>query len=296
MPRIDAPGLVHHVITRGIEKRRIFIDDADRSHFVWRLGVVLEECSVACLGWALMSNHVHLILRTGPVPVSTAMARLLTGYAVCFNRRHDRVGHLFQNRYRSHLVESEEYLLALIRYVHRNPLRAGLVQDLDELALHPWTGHAVLMGKRSAPFQSDGEILERFGPTPAAARGRLAEWMAVDDPAPAPVDPSSARGDDAIGHLELRVCRELGLDHRRLGSRSRAAASDARAAVVYLGLRALDLSTAEVARLLGISPRSVQRAVPRGARVVATRPGLGELQRSLLRGTGFTTSRSRNVP
>ena len=103
--RIDAPGALHHIICRGIERRRIFDDDADRDNFLERLGAILEETSTPCYGWALIPNHFHLLLRTGKVPISTVMRRLLTGYAVSFNRRHRRYGHLFQNRFKSILCQ-----------------------------------------------------------------------------------------------------------------------------------------------------------------------------------------------
>ncbi|MBW2058222.1 MAG: transposase [Deltaproteobacteria bacterium] len=128
--RIDAAGAVHHVIIRGIERRRIFYNDADRNSFTERLGKVISETRTACLGWVLMPNHAHLLFRTGLVPLATVMRRLLTGYAVSFNRKHLRHGHLFQNRYKSILCQEDLYLRELVRYIHLNPLRAGLVSDM----------------------------------------------------------------------------------------------------------------------------------------------------------------------
>ena len=91
-------------------------------------------------------------MRTGPTPLSNVMRRLMTGYAVIFNRRHKRSGHLFQNRYKSIVCEEDPYLLELIRYIHLNPLRAGLVKDLRELDKYPWTGHSAILGKRKNPL------------------------------------------------------------------------------------------------------------------------------------------------
>ncbi len=93
--RIDAPGALHHIICRGIERRKIFDDDVDRDNFLERLGNILIETSTPCYSWALIPNHFHLLLRTGNVAISTVMRRLLTGYAVSYNRRHRRTGHLF---------------------------------------------------------------------------------------------------------------------------------------------------------------------------------------------------------
>jgi REP element-mobilizing transposase RayT len=93
--RIDAPGALQHIIIRGIERRAIFETDTDRDDFIDRLGNLLEKTETACYAWAIMDNHVHLLLRTGTTSISTVMRRLLTGYAVSFNRRHRRYGHLF---------------------------------------------------------------------------------------------------------------------------------------------------------------------------------------------------------
>ncbi len=110
-PRIDAPSILHHIICRGIERRRIFTDDNDRDDFVNRLTTILAETATPCYAWALIPNHFHLLLRTGTTPISTVMRRLLTGYAVAFNHRHKRSGHLFQNRYKSIVCQDDLYLL-----------------------------------------------------------------------------------------------------------------------------------------------------------------------------------------
>ena len=130
--RIDAPGALQHIIVRGIESKRIFFDDQDCDNFVDRLGAVLPESSARCYAWVLIPNHFHLLLRSGNVSISTVMRRLLTGYAVSFNRRHRRYGHLFQNRYKSFLCEEDLYLKELVRYIHLNPLRARIVKQLKE--------------------------------------------------------------------------------------------------------------------------------------------------------------------
>jgi len=93
--RIDAPGALHHIICRGIERRQIFQDNADRNNFINRLSTILKQTSTYCYAWALIPNHFHLLLRTGKEPIATVMRRLLTGYAVSYNRRHRRSGHLF---------------------------------------------------------------------------------------------------------------------------------------------------------------------------------------------------------
>jgi len=93
--RIDAPGALHHIMARGIEGRPIFQNDHDRQDFLKRLALLIEETETKCLAWALLPNHFHLLLISGAAPVAKVMLRLLTGYAVSYNLRHNRQGHLF---------------------------------------------------------------------------------------------------------------------------------------------------------------------------------------------------------
>lgn len=176
--RLDVPGGLHHVICRGIERQVIVRDDNDRMAFVERLGDVLGETGTACYAWAVLSNHVHLLLRASDVPLSRVMRRLLTGYAGTFNRRHGRHGYLFQNRYKSILVQEEPYFLELVRYLHLNPIRAAAVKDLRALDRYPWSGHSALMGHIARPWQAVGEVLGRFTPRRAAARTAYRAFVA----------------------------------------------------------------------------------------------------------------------
>ncbi|MBI5444767.1 MAG: transposase [Deltaproteobacteria bacterium] len=168
--RLDVPGVLQHVMVRGIERRDVFLDDEDRENFVRRLSGLLTRTGTECLAWALLPNHFHLLLRPHDTSLSTFMRRLLTGYAVTFNLRYQRAGHLFQNRYRSIVCDEETYLLEIVRYIHLNPLRAGSVSTLIELDGYPWSGHSVLMGRRSMEGQSVDEVLGRFGTTEREAR------------------------------------------------------------------------------------------------------------------------------
>jgi putative transposase len=161
--RLDAPGLVHHVMARGIEDQKIFRDDKDREDFLIRLTESLELSGGARLyAWALTSNHFHLLLRTDEHMLSPIMRRLMTGHAVSYNRRYRRKGHLFQNRFKSIIVEEEPYFLELVRYIHLNPARVGIVNTIEALAEYPYTGHSVILGSREFPVQDTGAVLERF--------------------------------------------------------------------------------------------------------------------------------------
>ncbi len=162
-PRLDAPNALHHVMVRGLERRAIFRDDADRGDFLARLAALAGAWTV--YAWALLPNHAHLLIRTGGRPLARTKRSLLTGYAGAFNRRHKRVGHLFQNRYKSIVVEEEPYLLELVRYLHLNPLRAQVIPDLRALDRYPWTGHSALLGTVPRAWQDTQTILAHFGPT-----------------------------------------------------------------------------------------------------------------------------------
>jgi REP element-mobilizing transposase RayT len=160
--RIDAPGALHHIICRGIAKNKIFADAKDRLSFLKRLDKILTDTNTPCYAWALMPNHFHLLLRTGLVPIATVMRRLLTAYAIYHNRRHDRQGHLFQNRYKSILCQENTYLLELVRYIHLNPLRGKLVKDINQLDKYPYCGHSTILGNTSNSWQEIDKILGLF--------------------------------------------------------------------------------------------------------------------------------------
>ncbi len=161
-PRLDAPGTLHHVMGRGIERTKIFRSSADRNDFLNRLSDLCREGALSVYAWALMVNHFHLLARTGSQPLSKSMRRLLTGYVVNFNRKHKRYGHLFQNRYKSIICEDDPYLLELTRYIHLNPLRAGVVDRVEELNGYPWTGHSAIVGRVRRDWQDTDGVLGYF--------------------------------------------------------------------------------------------------------------------------------------
>jgi putative transposase len=126
----------------------------------------------------MLGNHFHLLLRCNRTRLSVFMRRLLTGYAINFNYRHGRNGHLFQNRYKSIVCEEEVYLLELIRYIHLNPLRAKAVPDLESLDGYPWSGHGVLMGRRELPCQAVDEVLLLFDKRLSDSRRKYRQFVA----------------------------------------------------------------------------------------------------------------------
>ncbi|MGH7899049.1 MAG: transposase, partial [Candidatus Binatia bacterium] len=154
---------------RGIERRPIFGDDTDREDLLRRIETLAETAAFSVYAWAFMPNHVHLLLRTGSLSLSRSMSSLLTGYAVRFNRRYERSGHLFQNRFKSVVCEEQAYLLELVRYIHLNPLRGGILGTLEQLDRYPFTGHSSLIGNWPRRWQRTEEVLEHFSNDPRAA-------------------------------------------------------------------------------------------------------------------------------
>ena len=177
-PRLDIPDMLYHVIVRGIDRTPIFLDDTDRQNFLDRFSNLLAQTGTECYAWALIPNHFHLLLRPRQTSLSSFMRRLLTGHAVNFNRRHKRSGHLFQNRYKSILCEEDTYLLELLRYIHLNPLRAGLVPDLQALDTYPWCGHAELLGSRPALTVATEAVHLLFREKQNAARKAYHQYVA----------------------------------------------------------------------------------------------------------------------
>jgi REP element-mobilizing transposase RayT len=153
----------------------------DRLDFLSRLEAVCADGAAFVYAWCLMDNHFHLEIRTGSKPRPKLMRRLLTGYAMGFNRQNQRSGHLLQNRYKSTVVDDERYFLALARYIHLNPLRARIVKTVAELEDYPWTGHSVLMGRVKAIWQDVDEVLSRFGRRAGPARRELSAFMGMKE-------------------------------------------------------------------------------------------------------------------
>ena len=294
--RLDAPGIHHHVMIRGLEGRRIFLGDDDRIDFLERLDGLLPELRFRCFGWVLMPNHVHLAVQSGPIRISRLMARLNTGYARTFNLRHRRQGYLFQNRFRSRIITSDPDLLAVIAYICRNPLKAGIVASILELSDWPWCGFSALTGARGArPFEAVGATLAKFGGDPASALCNLSQFVSSGDTEtpssltaePAPVSrratsPNDRAPDqilDQSAHISLArntddtqlraliesVCWQVGVDPSNFHSRQRAAQlSRARAVIAYLAVVERGIPGRQVAKALGVSPSAISHSLERG--------------------------------
>lgn len=159
--RIDYPGAYYHITTRGVGRQNIFFKDADRVVFLEKLGDVVKRWDLRIHGYCLMANHFHLEVETPNGNLSRAMQWLNQMYAGHVNRTYRRVGHLFQGRFKSVLVESETHLHLLTRYIHLNPVRAKMV---EHPASYKWSSYGVYLGRRKLPqWLEISKTLERFG-------------------------------------------------------------------------------------------------------------------------------------
>lgn len=161
--RLNITGGVYHLYTRGIERKNIFKDDTDKEEFLFRLSDTLDKTKSLCYAWALMSNHIHLMVRTGKGSLTDIARRLLTGYAIYFNKRHKRRGYLYQNRYKSVLCQEDIYFEELVRYIHLNPIKARIISTVNQLDTYPWTGHSAIIGNKRYPWQDKEGVLSYFG-------------------------------------------------------------------------------------------------------------------------------------
>jgi putative transposase len=175
--RLDVPGALHHIMVRGIDKTDIFKDDQDRSLFLERLGLNVADGKSAVYAWVLMTNHVHILFKSGKDGISGVMRKLLTWYAQYYNRRHKRTGHLFENRYKSILCDEDNYLLALVRYIHLNPIRAGIVKTIEELDRYSWSGHRTIIGRAKRSWMDSESVLSQFGSTRRKALHEYRRFM-----------------------------------------------------------------------------------------------------------------------
>lgn len=153
---------IYHVLIRGINREKTFLDRSDFEKFVEIMARIKKETGFVLYGYCLMINHVHLLIGEGPEDISQIMKRIGTSYAMWFNKRHDRTGHLFQDRFRSECVEDDSYLLTVIRYIHQNPVKAGLVKNAED---YIWSScRAYCSGYDNLPVLTDIDfILGLFG-------------------------------------------------------------------------------------------------------------------------------------
>ena len=283
-PRLEIPGALYHVTARGNERRAIFRDDTDRSEYLDRIAHCRKKLPFELLAYCLMTNHVHLAIRRGSAPLSRIMARLHSTYAEWFNRRHGRVGHLFQGRYKAFFVRDDRHLYALVRYIHRNPVQARLVPHASH---YPWSSDpslrkgkgpewlavdsllALLDGSRRAAVRRYVELVD--GPAAATTTSASDEREALPfGVAPANERPGDPEDTDPIVRqirlddlLEI-VAGECGLTLQDLRGRLRGGEiADARCRAAHLARRFFGIPLRRVALRLGRDDSSFARPLAR---------------------------------
>lgn len=173
--RIEFPDALYHVTARGDRREAIFEDDDDRQMFLSILAQVVGQYNWTCYAWCLMDNHYHLLMQTPDANLSKGMRQLNGVYTQASNRRHRRVGHLFQGRFKAILVDSDAYLLELSRYVVLNPVRAGMVKHPADW---PWSSYCAGMGLAPAlPWMATDGLLAQFARRRSVARQRYAQFV-----------------------------------------------------------------------------------------------------------------------
>jgi putative transposase len=206
--RIEFAGALYHVIARGNERKPVFRDDEDRRDYLERLAHYREKFEFRILAYCLMNNHVHLAIETGKAPLSRIMAGLQSSYTQYFNRRHGRVGHLFQGRYKSFLIEKDRYALALLRYIHENPVKAGMVARPQDYA---WSSDRHYRRGKGLKWLDVDRLLAMLGRGRSAAIGRYRRLMSEELEEPYEKAESwgqAVRGDEAFADRAFQEAGE----------------------------------------------------------------------------------------
>jgi hypothetical protein len=260
-PRSDEPGAIHHVMIRGVEKRRIFLDDGDCGEFVDGLDRLCVELRTPCSAWALIGNHGHFVFETRDVPLAKLMARLTAPYAQRFNVRNERVGHLFQGRYKAIRVHSEGGLSRAVAYVLGNPARHGLT-TIEALADYRWCAYGALVGRRDKyRFENVHSTLSALG----VSAGSREEYIRAVSSAPrsehARLEPSATV---ELEQLIREMCARNGVPETDVALRT-ARGRQLRQEIAVRAIETLGLSSGAVARALRVGKSSVWRALHRRA-------------------------------
>jgi len=271
-------GAFCHLIARGNRGQHIFVDEADYRRFVADLSWEIPRAGCRLYAYVLMPNHIHLLAEVGNEPPGKLMQRLLTSHARYFNTRHQQTGHLFQGRYQALVCERDSYLLELVRYLHLNPVRAGLCSEADEW---PWSSHPYYLGATGGEWTVAKEALELFAADRRRAlqayRRFLGDGMAMGHrPDFYPRRHAPGAGSEARAKAVLvRLCKTLGTDWEQVCSPlNDRATSAARALAAWVAVRHANLPRDAVGQLFSRHRSSVARALVRAEAILAADPAL----------------------
>ena len=256
-------------MARGVEGREIFIDDRDRSSFLEHMLRLRSEMPHSVLAYCLMGNHFHFAIRVGNIPLSRIMHRLLTAHAVAFNARNDRRGHLFQARYKSVLCLNDRYLITLIRYIHMNPVRAGLVSRPE---LWQWSSHRHYAERRSSLLVDTGLLFNALHVLPERGDSIDENWMERRDddfdPWPSPKQSSPLLREESAEPKSIdELASALFHDHRSLAevkSSSRRRETARKRKLLAEESLKNGHSLVSISRWLGCTPPAIHHLLRRG--------------------------------
>jgi len=177
-PRVHYPGAFYHVILRGNDRQPIFFRDSDRSFWesILVTALIRYEARIHCYCW--MTNHVHMIVQVGEEPLASTIRYAASQYARKINLQQQRTGHLFERRHRAFVIRDDEYFKGLVRYIHCNPIRAGMVDDINQ---YRWSSHPVFAGQATSSWLETQTVLRVFGAKQRTARQRYLMFMSTDD-------------------------------------------------------------------------------------------------------------------
>jgi putative transposase len=173
-PRIHYAGAVYHVLVRGNARQQIFFETADYLRFLRFIGEGIKKYNHRIHAFCLMPNHIHMAVQVGDISLSRIMQNLCFRYTQWMNRRQDRVGHLFQGRYKAVLVDADSYLLELVRYIHLNPVRAGMVKSPEA---YLWSSHLSYLGEKKLPWLTIDWVLSRFSSSGSQTGNEYREFV-----------------------------------------------------------------------------------------------------------------------
>lgn len=282
-PRLLAPGVLYHVIVRGNHRQKTFLNPRDYQAYLERLGRYRKRLDVTVYAYCLMPNHVHLLVESGPQPLSRFMQGLQQSYTQYFNRTHHKVGHLFQGRYKAIVCDKDEYLLSLVRYIHLNPLRAHMVQKPDE---YPYSGHRQYLEGRVSEALEPHRVLDMVGGRAGYRRfvldglkdGHREDYYRVEDQRFLGAEGFSQKLKRRADEEEIprpkkplsvvfrSAARGVSVEPEVLGGADRGwKVSHSRALVGYVLIRRLGYKLKEVARCLGRDVATVSSLVSRFA-------------------------------
>ena len=287
-PRLFVAGGFYHVVLRGNGRADIFFKDDDREKWQSLLQRGLNRYGHRLHAYCWMTNHVHMLMQAGDIPLSTFLGALAGTYARSINARNERVGHLFERRYRASLVQQDSYLLEVVRYIHLNPVKAHLVESPDD---YSWTSHHAYCGGSQPPWLTTDFVLNCFAPAARRARAAYLRFISVDEPRPASgglerLSRLSSSDDQLIGdddwktetlarhtaisaarsldELVVEVCSSFGVNEAQLCSKSRQRRYSAIRAEIALSAVDEGIATiSQVARRFGRAHSGLSRAVNR---------------------------------